>query len=309
MVHYDDLIGSILIASWLSAMLYGVVVYKIWEYLCWDPASGDSRVRKWLLLCCTASSSIGMAAQLANVYYPTVNFWGNTMAIQKQYWPGPVYVIANSLTGAMVDAYLIQRVYRLSRMLWLALFLALCVLLGLAGGFMVAATLTIAGDISSRNKVLTAGLIWTFGTAAGDILIAAALIWKLITMRTSYKSTNSLIQRLVVGAIQTGSTTSTVAIAALVAYFIGGNRSNVPTAFHSLVAPLYMLTLLYNFNLRRHRDKDASVGDSDLTATHLTRPNAIWMSRDMHLTGPDTMRLDSTRAYLPPTNDHIPRLK
>lgn len=61
--------SSILIASWLSAMLYGVVVYEIWEYLYWDPASADSRVRKWLLLCCTASSSIGMATQLANVYY------------------------------------------------------------------------------------------------------------------------------------------------------------------------------------------------------------------------------------------------
>ncbi|KAJ7860059.1 hypothetical protein B0H14DRAFT_3863864 [Mycena olivaceomarginata] len=299
MVHYDDLIGSILIASWLSAMLYGVVVCEIWEYLCWDTASGDSRVRKWLLLCCTASSSIGMATQFANVYYPTVTFWGNTVAIQKQYWPVPVYVIANSLTAAMVDAYLIQRVYRLSGILWISLFLALCVLLGLAGGFMVAVTLTIASDISSRNKALTAGLIWTFGTAAGDIFIAAALIWKLITMRTSYKATNSLIQRLVVGAIQTGSTTSTVAVASMVSYFIGKDGSNVPTAFHSLVAPLYMLTLLYNFNLRRYRG-DLIIRGSDRTETHLTGRDSMCMD-NIHVHRTAVVSIDLPDRNAPPS--------
>ncbi|KAJ7837681.1 hypothetical protein B0H14DRAFT_3460007 [Mycena olivaceomarginata] len=328
MVNYDDFLGSVLIGFWLSAMLYGVVVCKTCEYLLWYSASGDSHVRKGLLLCCTVSSSIGMTTQLANVYYPTVTFGGNTVAIQEQYWPVPVYVIANSLTGAMVDAYLIQRVYRLSGILWISLFLALCVLLGLpdliAAGrrIYVAVTLTIANDISSRNKALTAGLIWTFGTAAGDILIAAALIWKLITMRTSYKATKS--SRLVVGAIQTGSTTSTVAVASMVSYFIGkpgkdssnGARSissfnaiqysnspthpiggAVPTALHYLVCPMCMLTLLYNLNLRRHRDEDASTGDSDLTATYSTRPNAMWMSSETRLTEPDTMCLDSMHLH------------
>ncbi|KAJ7805105.1 hypothetical protein B0H14DRAFT_3485389 [Mycena olivaceomarginata] len=272
MGQYNDLLGSIVIGSWLSAILYGVVVCKTWEYLRWNPPSEDARMRKALLLCCIVSSSIAMVAQLAN---PTVTFWGNTVAIQTQYWPVPVYVMGNSLTGAMVETFLIYRVYQLTKILWITLFLAVWVV-GLAGAVMVSESIAMASEIASRHEAATAALIWTVGTAVGDILIAVALIWKLITMRTSYKSTNSLIHRLIIGAIQTGSTTSTVAVATMVAYYIRKDNSNVPTAFHYLIGPLYMLTLLYNFNLRRYR-AGLSRSGSRRSDTRLTALDAMGM--------------------------------
>ncbi|KAF8173146.1 hypothetical protein K438DRAFT_1772250 [Mycena galopus ATCC 62051] len=58
----------------------------------------------------------------------------------------------------------------------------------------------------SRNKAATGVLIFTVGTVTADILIAVSLIWKLVTMKTSFITTSSLIDRLVVGAFQTGST-------------------------------------------------------------------------------------------------------
>ncbi|KAJ7831009.1 hypothetical protein B0H14DRAFT_3464404 [Mycena olivaceomarginata] len=238
---------SILISFWLSAILYGVVVCKTWEYLRWNPPSEDARVRKALLLCCIVSSSIAMVAQLAN------------------YWPVPVYVMGNSLTGAMVETFLIYRVYQLTKILWITLFFAVWVVIGLAGAVMVSVSIAMASEIASRHEAATAALIWTVGTAVGDILIAVALIRKLITMRTSYKSTNSLIHRLIIGAIQTGSTTSTMAV-----------RDDVPTAFHYLIGPLYMLTLLYNFNFRRYR-AGLSRSGSRRSDTRLTALDAMGM--------------------------------
>ncbi|KAJ7306321.1 hypothetical protein DFH08DRAFT_902186 [Mycena albidolilacea] len=276
MVQYNDLLGSLLIGSWLSMMLYGVVVCKIWEYLEWYPASGDARVRNGLLFCCTVTSSIAMVTQLTNVYYLTVSLWGNAVAIQTQYWPVPVYIVANSLTGVMVHTFLIHRVYSLSRILWISVFLAFSVVLGFVGAIMLAVNIATAAALSSRDKGVTAATLWAAGSATADVLIAAVLIWKLTTMRTSFKRTNSLIQRLVVGAVQTGSTTSTAAVATMVSYYILKNNSNVATAIYYLIGPLYMLTLLYNFNLRQYRDRiDINVSGS--TDTRLTGPDAISM--------------------------------
>ncbi|KAJ7729424.1 hypothetical protein B0H14DRAFT_2999958 [Mycena olivaceomarginata] len=247
MGQYDDLVGSMLIGSWLAAMLYGLTVCKTWEYVARYPK--DVRFRKGLLLCCIFSSSLSMVGAFANVYYPTVTFWGNTVGLEKQLWGFPVYVMFNSVTGAMVDAFLIRRLYRLSNMLWLAVFLAICVVVGLVGAIIISVTLA-GADYSSRNQAATGVVIFTVGTAGADILIAVALIWKLVTMKASFINTNSLIHRLVVGAIQTGSTTSTIAVVVMVSYYIN-KESNVPTAFNYMMSPLYVVTLLYNLNLQR----------------------------------------------------------
>ncbi|KAJ6619624.1 hypothetical protein B0H10DRAFT_2025451 [Mycena sp. CBHHK59/15] len=255
MAQYDALVGTMLIGSWFAAMLYGLVVCKTWEYVARYPK--EVRFRKALLLCCMFSTSLSMVGAFANVYYPTVTFWGNTVRMEQQLWGYPLYVISNSVTGAMVDAFLIRRLYRLSNMLWLAVFLSICVVVGLVGAIII--SVTQAGvDFSSRNKAATGVVIFTAGTATADILIAVSLIWKFVTMQTSFINTSSLIDRLVVGAFQTGSTTSTVAVAVVVAYYLD-KESNVPTVFNYLMSPLYVVTLLYNLNLQR-RDGTSGSG-------------------------------------------------
>ncbi|KAF8178294.1 hypothetical protein K438DRAFT_1977930 [Mycena galopus ATCC 62051] len=262
MGHYDDLIGSMLIGSWLAAMLYGLTVCKTWEYVASYPK--DKQFRKGLLLCCMFSSSLSMVGASANVYYSAVTFW---VEVEKQLWGFPLYTMFNSVTGAMVDAFLIRRIYRLSNILWLPIFLAICVVFGFVGAIIISVALA-GADYSSRNQAATGVVFFCAGTAGADILIAVALIWQLVTIQTSFISKNSLIHRLVVGAIQTGSTTSTIAIAAAVSYYIDKN-SNVPTAFNYLMSPLYMVTLLYNLNLQRrdgtsgwmdNRETDISLG-------------------------------------------------
>ncbi|KAF8172952.1 hypothetical protein K438DRAFT_1981145 [Mycena galopus ATCC 62051] len=220
MAEHDDLLGSILIGSWIASILYGVTICKTWDYVA-SRSRTNERFRKALLLCCMVSTSVAMVGQFANVYYPTVTFWGNTTALETWYWPLPVYVLCTCSTGIMVNVFLINRLYRLCKNIWMALFLVCCVITG---------------------------------PAQADIFIAAALIWKLCTMQSEFQATSSLITRLVFGAIQTGATTSTVALGMMVTYYICKDGSNAPTAFSYLIGPLYVLTLLYNLNLRPRDD-------------------------------------------------------
>ncbi|KAF8210024.1 hypothetical protein K438DRAFT_1753629 [Mycena galopus ATCC 62051] len=178
-----------------------------------------------------------------------------------------------------------------------------------------------AKDNSPREKSATAALIWTVGMA--DILIAAALIWKLCTMQSPFKATNSsmgnsasrvisqsIIPRLIIGAIQTGATTSTLAVAMMVSSYIGKDSSNAPTAFHYLTGPLYVLTLLYNLNLQRDNEgpayptptHDFCVDGSHLDCTEMVLTDPVGSGGDTSKSFPTTVAKDTdveSHATLP----------
>ncbi|KAJ6556059.1 hypothetical protein B0H19DRAFT_1262175 [Mycena capillaripes] len=254
MSQFDAIFGCILISTWMSASLYGIVISQIFEYFRLYPE--DSKLRRGLVYTCLLLLTVDMVAQFANVYLPTVTYWGNAAAAQKEYWPVPLGVISTSVTGCIVDTFLINRFYGLSKNLWISLFLGACVAVGFAGNIMLAVTIELSNAYSAsealqRHEAALATLIWTVGTA--NVLIAAALIWRLITLKSksSFKTTKSLIQRLVIGTMQTGSATSIAALLVLIMFYSGNAASNMPGTFHNFLSPLYVLTLLYNLNLRR----------------------------------------------------------
>ncbi|KAJ7839677.1 hypothetical protein B0H14DRAFT_3458530 [Mycena olivaceomarginata] len=239
---------------------------------------------------------------------PTVSFWGNTGAIQRKYWPVP----ANPSRLQFVQ------------ILWISVFLALSAVLGLVSAIMIAVDLTTAAAISSASRTETVFssteliCVWHLERQGShrcyalghwfsdcryldrrrtyleidhdkDVLQKNQLIGALSCATLGDPSDppceNWLIKRLVVGAVQTGSTTSfytaryeLAAVATMVSYYIldeGTNDSNIPThsipgpggtvsmAIYYLIGPLYMLTLLYNLNLRQYRDRiDTNVSES-----------------------------------------------
>ncbi|KAF8182398.1 hypothetical protein K438DRAFT_1840176 [Mycena galopus ATCC 62051] len=241
-----------------------------------------------------------MVGQFANVYYPAVTFWGNAIAIHKWYWPHPVYVFFNGCTGTMVDAFLIYRLHRVWKKMWFTLFLGCCVFLGFVCSIIVSiiGIIMLSDDHKSlRERTATGALLLTVGTAGADIFIAAARIWKLCTAKSPSHVTNSLIHRLIIGALQTGSTTSTVAVAMLISYYIDEDGGNVPTAFSYLIGPLYVLTLLYNLNLGPCDDFAASTAGIR-TGLSLTNPT---LTVDFYTDGSHVHRTATVSIDDPPT--------
>ncbi|KAJ7275600.1 hypothetical protein C8J57DRAFT_224334 [Mycena rebaudengoi] len=102
-----------------------------------------------------------------------------------------------------------------------------------------------------REKAKSGGLVWATAMVICDVSIAGALIWKSRSMKSSFAHTNTFIHRVMVSAIQTGSTTSLASILLLIT-FLHDPQSNIPTLFIYLFAPLYCLTLLFNLNIRRN---------------------------------------------------------
>ncbi|KAF8189542.1 hypothetical protein K438DRAFT_1971660 [Mycena galopus ATCC 62051] len=217
----------------------------------------DSITRKGIVVSSLLFCSAALISDYANVYLPTVTFWGNAEAVQQQYWPVPMYVMMNACAGVIVNSFLIHRFYSLSKNIVVCALLCAFVTLELAGSILVAITIHIFSAFSDRDKAKISALIWLVSAAIADISIAAALIWKLRTLKTGFKSTQSMINRLIIQTVQTGTTTSLVSIATFVSYIIN-NESNVPTACCYLIGPLYLLTLFYNLNIRQHNNISGS---------------------------------------------------
>ncbi|KAJ7831020.1 hypothetical protein B0H14DRAFT_1188199 [Mycena olivaceomarginata] len=249
MAGLDNIFGALLLGSWLASILFGLVVAQAFRYFTMFPE--DPWSRKGLVILVLTLSVLALIGDYANTYLPTVTYWGDLEAIQKVYWPLPLYSIANTVLAFIVDCYLIHRFYTLSKNIFATLFLYALILLALSGYLMgVIPLLTGSGNLADRDRAKIGAMINFITIVVCDILIAAGLIWKLRSMRSNFAHTNSFMNRVMIGAIQTGSATSVCSILLLVT-FLNDPESNVATFFIFQFAPLYSLTLLLNFNIRR----------------------------------------------------------
>ncbi|KAJ7574056.1 hypothetical protein C8J56DRAFT_1065294 [Mycena floridula] len=96
---------------------------------------------------------------------------------------------------------------------------------------------TLHPNYADRAVVMTYNTVWISTSAAADVLVAAALIYQLRQMKSPMKNTQSLLLKLTMQAIKTGSSGSIVAVAALIAYLL--NRES------NIMGRVYSLTLVF----------------------------------------------------------------
>ncbi|KAJ7738834.1 hypothetical protein DFH07DRAFT_965929 [Mycena maculata] len=259
----DAAFGTSLIGTWVASLLYGFALSQAFSYFYTFPS--DSRMRKGLVASSLFLSFVGLIGAYADVYLAThgdlVGFaaslilqvrWlttiytGNVAAIRQEIWGVPVYTICNTMAGTVVNSYLITRFYHMSKNIVMTIILCAVVLLALVMAFV--GTLLYPG-LANIKKAETLGLIWAIACAVSDVSIATSLVWQLGALRTTFKQTNHLIRRVMISLIQNGCVTSLAAVAGLISAILRVD-SNIATLFFFLLGPLYVLTLLSNFNLR-----------------------------------------------------------
>ncbi|KAF7359880.1 hypothetical protein MVEN_00713600 [Mycena venus] len=248
-----EIFGALLLGTWAALLLSGLVLSEAVKYFTLFP--DDPWSRKGLVILTLTFGIAAVIGDCANTYLPLVTYYGNAEAIQKVYWPLPLYSIANQLLAIIVDCYLIYRFYSLSKNIWATISLYGILLLALAGYLVGFVPLVRGSSLADRDEARIGAMITFISMVVCDLLIAAGLVWNLRSMKSSFAHTNTFIKRVMVGAIQTGSATSVCSLLLLIT-FLKNPESNVPTFFIFLFAPLYTLTLLFNFNIRRSAAAD-----------------------------------------------------
>ncbi|KAJ7677054.1 hypothetical protein DFH06DRAFT_617633 [Mycena polygramma] len=296
----DQTLGMLLVGTWIASVLCGIVLVEAFKYFALFP--NDSWKRKGLVLLLLTLCVAAMIGEYGTTYYPTVTYWGELEVLGKIFWTLPLESFANSISGIIVDCYLIYRFYMLSKNIWATLFLCALLLVALGGYFIVFFLLVTRQIIKYQSMETKGAIIYSIAQAVVDVLIAVGLIWKLRSMKSSFKRTNTFLNRVMVGALRTGSITALCAILVL-AIFLHNKSSVLSTLFSFQLAPLYTLTLLFNFNLRRKYvqpltiPKTSEIGNGIFNTTlllsgiHIHRTAIVAMDPIDHIVDTDRHRL------------------
>ncbi|KAJ6494044.1 hypothetical protein C8R47DRAFT_396333 [Mycena vitilis] len=246
MPFLDIIIGTALIGTWAGSMLTGVALAQATQYF--NNFPNDGFVRKCLvagsLLLCVGA----LGGEYAYVYLPLVTMWGNPAAFITETSSVTVYSVCNAFAAATVNSYLVSRYYRVSKNVFVTLFLSALILFQLVMAHLAVLLFPGIGQ-EQFMKAEKIGLIWAVSSFTADVAIAAALVFTLRGMKSSFTDTNRLLRRIIIMSIQNGCATSLMALGGMTAVILKVN-SNISSAFYFTLAPLYVLTLLSNFNLR-----------------------------------------------------------
>ncbi|KAJ3507836.1 hypothetical protein NMY22_g16808 [Coprinellus aureogranulatus] len=179
------------------------------------------------------------------VYTYVVTNWGNPNILGALTWS------IVGLTALLVQSFLTMRVWKLSNkniiltglasLLVVAEFVCIVVFTGIA---MTYQTFLELAQLETLSRVVNAL------AAAGDVLIAACLCVMLHRSRTGFTRSDTMINKLIMFAVNTGVLTSVCAICSLIAITVAGDTF-IYIAFFFCIGRLYTNSLLATLNARK----------------------------------------------------------
>ncbi|KAI5475226.1 hypothetical protein MNV49_001737 [Pseudohyphozyma bogoriensis] len=111
-----------------------------------------------------------------------------------------------------------------------------------------------------RDKPKMALTVWLVVSAAADVLLAAALVGRLLFVRRSTaqlaeSASTSMLERLIRNALETGSITAVVALGSFITYKVWPD-TNVDLGIVYLLGRIYTITMVANLLARKSINRD-----------------------------------------------------
>ncbi|CAK5271174.1 unnamed protein product [Mycena citricolor] len=284
----DNTLGAVVIGFAASCVVFGILLTQAWSYftrfgrdairvgpsllsyLHAVATDGAPDQYKLLVAAILLFATADQAFISHFVYMYSVRLGGSLRAVvnaRTAWWSLILQEIIGSFTGTLVkwlvtmsvamehtlmspNSAFASRVYRFSdKNIWITAFILLLAFADFAVSLVFAVhafTLESITAVFALQEIVTVAL--SLGVLT-DIVIALCLIFYLSRMRTGHHSSDSLVRRLVMGAISTGVLTSVVSAATLFAFdFV--QHSFIFAACYFLLSKLYAVSFLATLNSR-----------------------------------------------------------
>ncbi|KAF7290259.1 hypothetical protein MIND_01339600 [Mycena indigotica] len=249
----EDVFAPPLIGTWINSMVYMVELLLAYEYYTnkhlRSPGANTTFVR-WIVALQLLIDTVGTIGDSAFAYLMLVTHWGDMAYLAYNAWPGAVYCITSGISGFIVQLYLVWRYGILSKNYVICGILVLGALTAVSGAIGLGILSMVHRSTSDRKKIVPISMVWLIASVVTDIGVAGALVITLRGFKSNFKSTRSIIHRLIVGAIQTGSATAVVAAVTLITFALWPNTA-LSLAPGFFLGRLYGCTLLFNLTTRR----------------------------------------------------------
>ncbi|KAH7103311.1 hypothetical protein BKA62DRAFT_636327 [Auriculariales sp. MPI-PUGE-AT-0066] len=262
----NAVIGPLLIGSYVNCILWGLVLSQIWAYFSRFPGErGWIRILVFVIMFIDA---LAICDECATLYLYGVTHWNDPSYLSKQGPTYTVYVVTQCIGVVSMHGFLITRYHILSKRWYITLPLAMVAALSFIGQILLMWAINVFTTLEERIKLTTYAYLYLASSAAADVLIATALSLELLRVKTSFRKTRSIVQRLLNASITTGAVTASFAILSLVT-FIARPTTNIAVGFGFCIGRMCSLTVMLNLNLRKHEGRIGSTNVANTTVNSI----------------------------------------
>lgn len=238
---YDETLGTLLVGIFFNTYLYGIVSYQFALY--YQANFNDRLPVKCMVLFLFFLDTFHSAAAIYMAWVYMVTNYANPAALQYAAWPYPFTPIGTALAAFVTHMFLGDRIYRLTHnkvLFGIIIAMALPTFaLGIACGIKAWIILVIA-DMPRINNLATA---WLTMQVVVDIFITGTLSVILARAKTGWSATDTVLRRLIRGAVQTGLFASIFSLGDLIS-FLALPTTNFYGMFAIPIGRIYSNTLL-----------------------------------------------------------------
>ncbi|KAL5505082.1 hypothetical protein ACEPAH_7745 [Sanghuangporus vaninii] len=294
-VHLDDSLGAAFIGLILAAVLFGVTNV---QYLIFSQTSRDPRFMKWTIAFLWCLDVLHLILISHPMYYYLVTNFTNLEIISAPTWSLCAHVLVTTLGDFIVRLFYAWRVWVVSHR---NRFLTL--------GVLVFASVTLVSGLGFGIKIFSydsmlqfTDISWVLYTSLGSAVVAdgwvaASLCFFLARNRTGFKSTDSVVNSLILYVINTGLFTSFCATACFVSFAVMPHNY-IFIAVYFCLPKLYFNALLAMLNARERLRDGLSNGGSGASSYRMS--HIISTSIDLPVVSKQTTASFGTTGFIPP---------
>ncbi|KAJ3558485.1 hypothetical protein NM688_g904 [Phlebia brevispora] len=199
----------------LGSVYYAILGKVADSWILVDPWSSKAVSDDWFLRRMVAAlcivDSLHQALVIHLCYYYLVLQYGNPAALGTNVWSMSAQMLLNIIIAFFVQTFLVIRVWKLSRNLWIAIVCELLALASLGVYFYCPLTLFMISELSVAQEKMQPKAVAGLSIALiADLAIAAATSFYLYRSRTGFRRSDGMIARLIGLTFTTGLLTTCV---------------------------------------------------------------------------------------------------
>ncbi|KAJ4476820.1 hypothetical protein C8R41DRAFT_963980 [Lentinula lateritia] len=235
-----SLFGPIFIGTFLNGILYGILAVQTYFY--YQNSSRDARWIRFLVLFILIAETLSSILDFAVIWEPLMEDYGSPTIFQTTpttFSADPLVTAAISTTVQLFQGW---RIRRLTKSNFVFGSIALTAFVSLAAGLTTTILIALHTAWSQLQMFESGFLVWLIASAMCDVVIAASLTWFVLRNKTPFTSTNSILNRIMLLTLQTGTITAVAAIADVFTFTISEVRIRTMSlnAGHSNDLPSYI---------------------------------------------------------------------
>lgn len=290
-INLDSKLGAAFLGNILASIFYGITCVQ--TYLYFRTQSKDGRLFKVLIAFLWMLDTAHLAVITHTLYFYLVSNYGNLASLVTPTWTMLAQVYFTCVSDLIIRGIYGRRVWFVaSRSYLLAGAIGAISLTTFVTGFVFT---TRAFQLRAYEQFHQISYLLYTALATGvaaDILIAGSLCTCLYSSRTGFKKTDSLVNILMLYAVNSSLLTTICAAACFITYTIWPNEFTYIGIYFSL-SKLYFNSLLATLNGRQTiAEKISAVSNiSELTMTSL--PARRWSKGGNRVTQPVVVSIDT----------------